>query len=376
MKTTSFLLLMVALGCASQPPATYDPLAGLDLTESPVFRGDSVIFHYQGAATSVSWNGDFNGWGRADTIPNKGSRYKDTDIWYLVTSFPSTARTDYKIVVDSSAWILDPKNPHQQWGGAGPNSELRMPQWISSPSEGNLVEFTGDIKGPFKIRSASLGYEVNYQVYLPSGYLTMKKYPVLYVTDGHEYLDANLGNLAHTADFLIESEQTVPFVIVAVDPRNPSNPSQNRRMDELVRNDAYARFITSELSREVEALFSVRADPAGKALLGTSLGGLFTTWIYANHSGFFGNYAIQSPAYWVHPNIFDEVAISKSSPAQVFLMAGTMFDGLENTRRMKSVLEQKPGQLQYLEGHEGHSWGFWRSQVHEPLIQFFPYASN
>lgn len=370
------LLLFAAFACAAQPPAPADPLAGADLSRSPIIRGDTAIFHYSGPAKSVSWNGDFNGWGRADTIPNQGVYDSLRGVWVLVTTFPSTARTDYKIVVDGSNWILDPMNPLQQWGGAGPNSELRMPQWQPSPAEGQVVRATGEIKGPFTIASAALGYSVRYQVYLPAGYISERGLPVLYVTDGHEYLDPNLGHLAHTADWLIEQRKTKPFVIVAVDPRDPANPSRNRRMEELVRNEKYATFITRELPDEVEALFKVRTDAAGKALMGTSLGGLFATWIYANHPGYFGNFAIQSPAYWVHMPILEEVAISRAAPSKIFMMAGTYFDGLETTRRMKTVIEQKPVDLRYLEGHEGHSWGFWRARIHEPLIHFFPYASN
>lgn len=370
------LLLFAAISCAAQPPAPADPLAGLDFSQSPIVRGDTVTFHYAGPARSVSWNGDFNGWGRADTIPNTGVYDSLRGVWVLTTRFPTTARTDYKIVVDGSRWILDPKNPRQQWGGAGPNSELRMPEWTPSPAEDQPVRVRGEIKGPFTIVSRSLGYAVRYQVYLPAGYMSLRGIPVLYVTDGHEYLDPNLGNLSHTADWLIEQRRTKPFAIVAVDPRDPADPSKNRRMEELVRNDNYAAFITRELPAEIEALFNVRTDAAGKALMGTSLGGLFATWVYANHPGYFGNVAIQSPAYWVHMPIYEEMAISRAGQAKIFLMAGTMFDGLENTRRMKSVFEQKGVDLRYLESHEGHSWGFWRSRIHEPLIQFFPYASN
>jgi len=371
-----FFLLFAAIACAAQPPVPTDPLSGLDLRQSPVILGDTVVFHFTGKASNVSWNGDFNGWGRADTIPNQGVYDSLRGVWYLVSRFPRDARTDYKIVVDGSNWIVDPKNPRQQWGGAGPNSELRMPEWTPSPAEDQPVRIRGEIKGPFTIISTSLGYAVRYQVYLPAGYLSLRGVPVLYVTDGHEYLDSNLGNLSHTADWLIEQQKTKPFVIVAVDPRDPANPSRNRRMEELVRNEDYATFITRELPAEVEALFNVRTDAAGKALLGTSLGGLFTTWIYANYPGYFGNFAIQSPAYWVHPPILEEVGISRAASSKIYLMAGTYFDGLETTRRMKSVIEQKSVDLRYLEAHEGHSWGFWRARIHEPLIHFFPYASN
>src|SRR5690242_8878522 len=52
---------------------------------------DSVLFFYKGEAKTVSWMGDFNGWGYNKNFNNKGKRIAGTDIWILKTSFPSDA---------------------------------------------------------------------------------------------------------------------------------------------------------------------------------------------------------------------------------------------------------------------------------------------
>src|SRR5882762_2306049 len=94
----------------------------------PFIIEDSVLFLYEGNATSVSWMGDFNGWGHDEKFENRGKKIENTNIWFLKSTFPKDARLDYKIVLNSRDYVLDPENPRQQWSGVGggsPNSELR-----------------------------------------------------------------------------------------------------------------------------------------------------------------------------------------------------------------------------------------------------------
>src|SRR5277367_5108178 len=42
---------------------------------------DSVLFLYWGNAASVSWMGDFNGWGHDQAFKNKGAKVPNTNIW-------------------------------------------------------------------------------------------------------------------------------------------------------------------------------------------------------------------------------------------------------------------------------------------------------
>lgn len=366
-------LLWVAACRPAEPPAVSGPVfpdTVFTATSSPVVIGDSVYFLYRGRAESVHWNGDFNAWGRADSIPNTGVR-ADSTLWVLATRFPADLRTDYKVVVDSSDWILDPLNPRQQWGGAGPNSELRMPLWMPSATEGRATDRKGRLMGPYVLNSAAMGYGIRYQVWLPHGFSTSERYPVLYVTDGHEYTDPRLGDLIRSAEVLIAEGKITPILIVAVDPRDPADPSTNRRMSELNANPDYARFITQELPGKIELQFPARRDRDGRALLGTSMGGLFATYVHAAHPGYFGHIAAQSPAYWVHPGIFELTRRSEGPPVRMVLTAGTLFDGLDNTRRMKAVLDTKNVTLLYAEANEGHSWGFWRARIPDILIHFF-----
>lgn len=98
----------------------------------PFAYEDSVAFLYKGNVNSITWMGDFNGWGYDKKFKNAGTKIPNSDIWILRTSLPKDARLDYKIILNGTDWILDPYNTNQQWSGVGggsPNSELQMPAW-------------------------------------------------------------------------------------------------------------------------------------------------------------------------------------------------------------------------------------------------------
>lgn len=192
----------------------------------PLREKDSVAFLYFGKAHEVEWMGDFNGWGYKSEFNNRGVQIPDTDIWLLKASFPTDARLDYKILVDKKNWILDAYNPYQQWSGVGggsPNSELRMPDYMEDPIHrirDNVPK--GKVIQDILYASDLLSYQITYSVYLPpsSG---KEKYPVVYITDGYEYLHPQMGNLPTVLDNLIADKKIVPIIAVFIDHREPAN---------------------------------------------------------------------------------------------------------------------------------------------------------
>ncbi len=200
---------------------------GIKNSGIPFVKDDSVAFFYRGEATHVEWMGDFNGWGFRKTFPNKGKKIHGTNIWVFRTSFPKDARLDYKILVNSHQWLLDPENPHQQSSGVGGgslNSELRMPLWKSDPIQNEIPGIAhGVIKRDILLASKILGYQITYSVYLPAGYEKSGKLPVLYVTDGYEYLSPELGNMATVLDNLIAQKKIRPIIAIFVEDIDKDN---------------------------------------------------------------------------------------------------------------------------------------------------------
>ncbi len=338
--------------------------------QTPFVFGDSVCFLYKSQGTSVNWAGDFNRWSPTFV----GQKLGDSDIWFVEKTFPQDARLDYKVVVDG-VWKVDSFNPFIQYSGFGPNSELRMPLWKipeeTSPTP-NIPKGTLSENQMIQSIATNLNYTVQYKVYTPSSYQSMDNLPVIYVTDGHEYADDKLGSMVIVLDNLIHQKKIKPIIAVFVDPRDPNNLSNNRRMQELRANQKFANFLCDELVPAIDATYRTIKNASHRAILGTSLGGWNSAFVGFVRSDVFNLIGIHSPAF--DNTIIQNYAESTPLPLKVFMSTGIINDTQNQARAMKSVLEQKAYSLNYKEVNQGHSWGNWKGLLEEPLTYFF--ASN
>lgn len=337
----------------------------------PFAINDSVIFIYQGNASQVKWVGDFNGWNA--NAGYSGIQVSGTNVWIAEKSFPPDARLDYKIVVNNSTWILDPLNRFIQYSGFGPNSELRMPAW-QYPQETirNAAVLGGNVSDNYRISSEYLGYDVQYKIYTPKLYANLSNLPVIYVTDGHEYADAQLGSMVITLDNLIAQSVIPPVIAVFIDPRNPDNIGSNRRMTEYTGNLNFANFIAEELVTEIDANYKTSANPSDRIILGTSLGGLNSAFIALEKPSVFGNIAMHSPALWYNnQNVLNRYNNADNiSSLKFYISTGTINDTEEEASELKSILVAKEIDHYYIAVNEGHSWGNWRARIKDVLVYF------
>ncbi len=337
----------------------------------PFVFEDSVGFLYYGKNSSVSWAGDFNGWNPSSS-GYQGTKIGTTNLWFLEKQFPIDARLDYKIVKDGS-WILDPRNNYTQMSGFGPNSELRMPDWVF-PEETILQDGVnrGTLSKNILIQSTpeNLNYNVQYKVYTPYGYEGLSNLPVIYVTDGHEYADDEKGSMIIVLDNLIHNNQIDPVIAVFIDPREPVNLNNNRRGDEYTANIDFANFVADELVPVIDANYKTNLSANARAILGTSLGGWNSVYFGYTKSDIFQLIGIHSPAF--DDDIINFYNSSEKLPLKIYMSTGVIHDTEERARGMKTVLDLKNYPLQYREVNEGHSWGNWRALIDEVLIYFFP----
>jgi enterochelin esterase family protein len=333
----------------------------------PYAQGNQVALLYRGAATSVSFAGDFNGW-------NPNSQWQASsmggNVWLLEKNLAPNARIDYKVILNGNNWINDPGNPLLMWSGLGTaNSELRMPQYIY-PQE--TVRQAGVARGALtaNIRTASarLGYDVNYRVYTPAGYAQqqLKNLPVVYVTDGHEYSADHLGSMLPVLDNLIAAGTLQPTIAVFIDPRDPTT-GENRRGSQYTQNANFAGFVADELVPRIDAAYRTLAAPTGRTILGTSLGGINSAYFGATRSDVFENIAIQSPAGFSSSltNIYNTQPLQ--SKLDLFVTVGTVNDGGTGAS-FASLLENKGYDYAFIQMNEGHSWGQWRALLDNILI--------
>ncbi len=335
----------------------------------PYRIGDTVAFLYKGPAEKVSWAGDFSRW-RPGQTDYTGTRCGLTDIWIAVHKFPIDARLDYKIVVDEK-WILDPENPTVQMSGMGLNSELHMPGWkFPEDTELGKEVIRGTLSDNILVKSEKLGYSVNYKVYTPYNYARCENLPVIYVTDGHEYADEEKGGMLNTLDNLIYREQIKPVIAVFIDPREPGNEKNNRRMAEYVCNQKFADFVGDELIPLIDQSYKTHACPDDRVILGTSLGGMNSAWFGAVRIKDFHLLGINSPAF--NKEVIDRFDRLDWFPFRVYLTTGVINDTQKQALEMKEILEKNKVDFVYREVNEGHSWGNWRALLPDMLRWFFP----
>ncbi len=342
----------------------------------PLVFGDQVVFLWRGDARKVEWKGDFTGW---DSSPDaQGKRLGKTDIWALERTFPRDGRFDYKLFLDGRFWDLDPLNPFTQVGGYGPNSELRMPDW-KYPA--NAVRRDGIARGTLSkdipLESEKLGYVVNYRVYTPPGFdpAPSKGLPVLYATDGSDYANDAMGSLVITLDNLIADSRIAPVIVVFIDAWDRKE-GVNRRESELIpaqdRRCAFCEFMVDELIPAIDADYPTDPSRLGRAIVGTSLGGLHATLMSMRYGRLFGMAGIESPAFSPAPWVLEEVGEAEVLPARVFIDVGAFEGGLtEQARVLRDRLRKRTIDLKYVEPNEGHSWGHWRAQLDDMLVFFF-----
>ncbi len=340
----------------------------------PYAQGDSVAFLYRGDASAVAWNGDFNRWGNDSTVASTGTRLPNTDIWIFEHTLPSDARIDYKVVINGTEWMLDPANPIQQWSGFGPNSALKMPDYEypteTIPGDGGPQ---GTLSEAIRMTSDTLGYDLNYRVYRPAGYDTLSDLRTLYITDGQEYADDRLGSTRIVLDNIIAEGLVPPLLAIFIDPRDPDDTANNRRQSQYAdAYDTFAAFVADELVPVIDREYKTSRRPEHRAILGTSLGGIFSAYLGATQADTFGCIGIHSPAFWYdaarsQDSVYQLFSESNPFPLKIFMSTGRIHDTQAGARRMRQVFEDKGYLLHYIEVNEGHSWGNWRALIDDPL---------
>ncbi|MBZ0314823.1 MAG: hypothetical protein K8L91_00280 [Anaerolineae bacterium] len=343
--------------------------------QMPFIWDHICVFLYRGDVSKVEWRGDFSGW--ESTPMTLGEQQGDTDLWMLVKLFPLDARLDYKIVLNDSEWILDPLNPYQQLGGFGPNSELRMPEYVYPVDTIPRDDIEkGTLSEQVIVTSSNMGNKNAYRVYTPADYANLDTLPVIYVTDGHEYANDQMGSMVTVLDNLIAESKIRPVVAVFIDPRNPDSPTINRRESQYITNSKFGAFLAEELVPIIDMEYKTDARPEARAILGTSLGGLNSAYMGLNHSDVFGLLAIQSPALWVATRVIDAYEELDRLPLKIFMSQGSFWDDIENTRRLRDIFEAKGYPIMFIETPDGHSWGNWRALLDDLLIYFFGNEKN
>jgi enterochelin esterase-like enzyme len=333
----------------------------------PFIEGDTLThFIYRGNASAVNLAGDQTGW---DPAGHSFTFISGTDFWYLNADYESDARLDYKFVLPGNTWILDALNPYTCAGGFGPNSELRMPQYVPAPEINYYPAIPHGSIQDTMFFSSNLNNTRRIRVYLPPGYSSSTEdYPLMLFHDGLEYI--TLANADRVLDYLINEDQIEPVIGVFVPPVNREEEYAGNLQNE------FGLFITEEVLPWVDGSFRTLAAPEERATLGASNGGNIALWLGVTYPEQFGKIAAQSSN--VESNITNVLQNDPIQNLEFYLDIGT-YDIqvlIPMVNNLADLLQARGYPYQFNTYHEGHSWGNWRAHIDNALIQFFPGPVN
>jgi enterochelin esterase-like enzyme len=342
----------------------------------PIVEGSSITFVYRGDAEAVHLKHWVFGLPASQSL----RRLDGSDLWYLALELPAGSRVEYKLEVvrgGRGEWIEDPLNPNRARDPFGANSVAHgtgytVPEWIAPDPEapgGTLDEIRFDSQ-VFGRRGVGL--------YLPARYRKTRRYPLLVVHDGHDYLSyASLGTIL---DNLIHRRE-IPELIVAL----TTSPN---RLGEYAGDERHARFITDELIPNLERTLPLEARPQGRCLMGASFGAVasFATALYK--PGFYGRLLLQSGSFAftdigdrnARGPLFDPIvqlmnhyrADPIAMSERVFMSCGMYESLIYENRSLAPILTATGMEVRYVEARDGHNWENWRDRLREGLSWLFP----
>ena len=343
----------------------------------PLVEGTCATFVWLGHADGVT----VRHWIYGLESQNALTRMPNTDLWYLTLEIPPRSRIEYKLEIHrggGSEWIEDPLNPNRARDPFGANSVLQgegyeAPAWAKPDPlarEGTIERFTIDSRAFGGARGGAL--------YLPARFRQTRRYPLLVVHDGGDYL--NYAGMKTVLDNLIHRLE-IPDLVVAFS----DSPD---RLREYANDERHAAFVTEELVPEIARRVPLLETPQARCLMGASFGAIAAFSTAVRYPAFWGRLLLQSGSFAFTDSgrhnrrgpLFDRVVEFvnqyRSEPAAVserlFVSCGVYESLIYENRSMVPLLASTGMEVRFVEARDGHNWENWRDRLREGLSWLFP----
>lgn len=155
-------------------------------------------------------------------------------------------------------------------------------------------------------------------VYLPKSYATSKKaYPVLYMHDGQNLFNEQTAPFGEWGvDEALDSLQAITkkeAIVVGIDNSskrmNEYNPYDHERFGKG-EGAQYVEFLVKNLKPYIDKKYRTLKDSAHTYIAGSSMGGLISLYAMVKYPNVFSSAGIFSPAFWIVPSMYNDVASS------------------------------------------------------------------
>jgi predicted alpha/beta superfamily hydrolase len=255
--------------------------------------------------------------------------------------------------------------------------------------------------GPRSLHSPELGFDVPYRLFLPPSYEEhrTKRYPVLYAHDGQALFakapdpgDLHSWRMDDALDQLYDYGVIEEMIVVAVTTKEHRvrmlSPTPDPRYGG---GDGarYLQFVVETLKPHVDATWRTKRGRESTAMIGASMGGLFSFYGAWSRSDIFGRVACLSSSFWwdnrhmIHtvrsycPVPRPWLYIDSGAALSQFEQDMNLRDGFEHTQAMCKALfsnAYKPGMNFVSLTYAGfqHDASAWAARLALPLQLLFP----
>jgi len=228
----------------------------------------------------------------------------------------------------------------------------------------------GFLSENIRIKSDTLGYDLQYRVYLPSNIKTEDKLPTLYITDGASY--AKKSRMIDALDRGIALGKIKPVIAVFVDARDPDNLKVNRRNEQFFCEKKYVDFFTTELIPVIDQTYASSAKREDRVILGVSFGGFNAGCFGLMATPYFSGIAMNSPANRQFVRYLqNQYNRFEKKNIKIYMSVGNDTDNRKAVRSFRSTLKRKGYDLTFRQTHHGHNWDNWTPLLPEVLRTFF-----
>ncbi|OIP31490.1 MAG: hypothetical protein AUK47_22320 [Deltaproteobacteria bacterium CG2_30_63_29] len=342
----------------------------------PIVEGRDVTFVFRGTANAVRLRHFVYGLPTEMPFQQIGG----TDLWYCTLDVPLRSRLEYKLEVikgERNKWIQDPLNPLLAHDPFGANSVCQgagyyAPDWTEPDSDAR----SGSLE-TLSFEQTPFGDNRNVTLYLPPRLRQNRRYPLLIVQDGSDYL--RYSQLKTVLDNLIHRREVAPLVVALSDPRD--------RLTEYADDQRHADFIVNSLVRRLERELPLYKTPQQRCLMGASFGAVASLAAAWRNPGIFGGLILQSGSFafsdignGTRGAVFDPVVRFMNAfrdnpgrPADKLFVSCGVYESLIYENRSMVPLFQATGmEVQFVEARDGHNWENWRDRLRDALSWMFP----
>lgn len=261
----------------------------------------------------------------------------DAQTWSLTVT-TLTGDLEWKPLLDDTTWSRGPN-----WTArAGEQTEV-TPRFFRDTGEWT-------VRWP-AFASTNLGNTRGVYVYLPPTYLEndAMRAPVVYMHDGQNLFDPNAafgGVTWRVPEAMDTAANTGSFreaIVVGINNAGGARIAEYTPTADAMygggNGDAYLRFVIEELKPRVDAELRTKPGREDTVLIGSSLGGLISSYAGVKRADVFGHIGAMSPSVWWDERVLlTEVAQSPATrPLRVYVDSGDSGpsnDGVTDTRAL------------------------------------------